>query len=227
MNDHALEFLGVSKSFERDNGPALVALNHVDLSIARGESVAIVGRSGSGKSTLLHLAAGIERPTTGAVKVAGRDLATLDDAARTRLRRDHVGLVFQFFHLLPHLTVLENVVLPERIAGGDLESARRRGRELLDKVELLDRADDAVDGLSGGEQQRVAICRALLRKPALLLADEPTGSLDDQSGKRVADLLIGLARDEGSTLVIVTHSRELAALADRTHEMKSGELVHS
>lgn len=227
MTEAALEFEAVTKSFDRERGPPLVAIQRVDLSIARGQSVAIVGRSGSGKSTLLHLAAGIERPTAGRVRVAGQDLATLDDAARTRLRRDHVGLVFQFFHLLPHLTVLENVVLPERIAGGDLESARRRGRELLDKVELIDRADDAVDGLSGGEQQRVAICRALLRKPALLLADEPTGSLDDQSGKRVADLLIGLARDEGSTLVIVTHSRELAALADRTHEMKSGELVHS
>lgn len=219
-----MRFVGVSKSFEREGGSPLVALRAVDFSIAPGERVAVVGRSGSGKSTVLNLASGIERPTTGRVEVFGADLAKLDDASRARIRRDSIGIVFQFFHLLPHLSVIENAILPERIASGDLGAARRRAAELLERVGLSDRLTDPVDGLSGGEQQRVALCRALLRKPKLVLADEPTGSLDDASGRLVSDLLIELTKENGSTLVLVTHSRELASLADRTLELKSGEL---
>lgn len=219
-----MRFVGVSKSFEREGGSPLVALRAVDFSIAPGERVAVVGRSGSGKSTVLNLAAGIEQPTTGRVEVFGADLATLDDASRARIRRDSIGIVFQFFHLLPHLSVIENAILPERIAAGDLAIARRRAAELLERVGLSDRLADPVDGLSGGEQQRVALCRALLRKPQIVLADEPTGSLDDASGRLVSDLLIELTKENGSTLVLVTHSRELASLADRTLELKSGEL---
>jgi len=219
-----LRFVGVSKSFERDGGSPLVALRSVDFSIRSGECVAVIGRSGSGKSTVLNLASGIERPTTGRVEVFGADLAKLDDASRARIRRDSIGIVFQFFHLLPHLSVIENAILPERIASGDLKAARRRAGELLERVGLSGRLADPVDGLSGGEQQRVALCRALLRKPKIVLADEPTGSLDDASGRLVSDLLIELTKENGSTLVLVTHSRELASLADRTLELKSGEL---
>jgi predicted ABC-type transport system involved in lysophospholipase L1 biosynthesis ATPase subunit len=225
----ALRFERVSKRFgSRDSAGGdrlLLALRDVDFEVGDGERVAIVGRSGSGKSTLLHLAAGIERPSSGRVLQEGRDLASLRDRELARLRRDRVGFVFQFFHLLPHLSVLENVALPARIAGDPRGAALARARELLARVGLADRESDAADALSGGEQQRVALCRALLRRPGLLLADEPTGSLDDVTGRAVMDLMLELSRERGSALVFVTHDRELAALADRVLELKSGELV--
>jgi ABC-type lipoprotein export system ATPase subunit len=189
--------------------------------------VAIIGRSGSGKSTFLHVAAGIDEPTSGTVELCGRNLAELPDRRRTVERRDHVGLVFQFFHLLPHLTVEDNVVLPSLIAGERGRQAadvRDRAAGLLDRVGLSDRAGDPVSKLSGGEMQRVAICRALLRSPTVLLADEPTGNLDDATGKTVMDLLLALAREEGRTLIYVTHSREAASLADETWRIHSGVL---
>jgi len=189
--------------------------------------VAIVGRSGSGKSTLLHLAAGIDLPTEGAVVVEGRELGRLSDRTRTLLRRDGIGLVFQFFHLLPHLSVRDNVALPELIAGGRPAAFEPRVATLLGRVGLADRAGDPVSKLSGGEMQRVAICRALLRRPRLLLADEPTGNLDDASGREVMALMLSLAAEEGSTLVYVTHSREFAALADETWALQSGMLHRS
>lgn len=187
----------------------------------------MVGRSGSGKSTLLHLAAAIDRPTEGHVRIDGRDTATLSERERTRLRRDAIGLVFQSFHLLPHLSVIENVVLPARIAGDPDGASRRRATTLLERVGLADRSGDPVDGLSGGERQRVAICRALLRRPRLLLADEPTGSLDDESAKGVADLLFELTRGEGATLVLATHDLVLAARADAVRRLAGGRLVAS
>lgn len=167
--------------------------------------------------------AGIETPTAGSVRVQGQELSTLSDRDRSLLRRDNVGLVFQFFHLVPHLSVAENVQLPAMIAG-DLSGYRQRARELLERVELADRAGDAVDQLSGGEMQRVAICRALLRRPAILLADEPTGNLDDATGRLVMELMSELVGEQGVTLVYVTHSEELAAGADRTLRLKSGSL---
>ncbi len=221
----ALGFRGVSKVYESPGGSPRFALREVSFEVPAGQRVAIVGRSGSGKSTLLHLAAGIDLPTAGEVAVEGRSLAALSDRERTLLRRDAIGLVFQFFYLLPHLSVHDNVALPELIAGGRPAAFRPRVRELLDRVGLADRADDPVQKLSGGEMQRVAICRALLRRPRLLLADEPTGNLDDASSRLVMDLMLSLAKEEGSTLLYVTHSRELAALADETWQLQSGALV--
>ena len=206
------------------SGGARFALREVSFDLPTGRRVAIVGRSGSGKSTLLHLAAGIDLPTSGEVLVGGQNLATLSDRARTLLRREGVGLVFQFFHLLPHLSVAYNVALPELIAGSRPRAFEPRVRQLLDRVGLADRAEDSVEKLSGGEMQRVAICRALLRRPRLLLADEPTGNLDDESSRTVLDLLLELAAEERSTLFYVTHSRELAALADETWRLSSGSL---
>jgi ABC-type lipoprotein export system ATPase subunit len=205
-------------------GERRAVLRDVTLAVAPGAVAAIVGRSGSGKSTLLHLAAGIDRPTSGRVLVHGRDLGALGDRERTLLRRDAIGLVFQFFHLLPHLSLRDNVALPDLIAGTPHRVWRRRADELLDRVGLLDRAGEPVQRLSGGEMQRVAVCRALVRQPALLLADEPTGNLDDASGAVVMDLLLRLAREEGSALVFVTHSREIAGLAAERWRIHDGVL---
>jgi putative ABC transport system ATP-binding protein len=223
--DHAaLEFRNVTKSYELDGGAVLDALRGVSFAVPPGRKVAITGRSGSGKSTLLHLAAGIDTPSAGEVLVAGRDLARMGEAKRTLLRRDGVGLVFQFFHLLPHLTVRDNVLLPGWIAGDRSRAAVGRAEDLLGRVGLRTRAGDPVLKLSGGEMQRVALCRALLRRPRLLLADEPTGNLDDDNSRTVMDLLLHLADEEGSALIYVTHSRELAAMADETWRIGSGVL---
>jgi ABC-type lipoprotein export system ATPase subunit len=192
--------------------------------VPAGKVVAVTGRSGSGKSTLLHLAAGIDEPTTGEVVLLGRSLRALGDGERTRLRRDHVGLVFQFFHLIPHLSVLENVLVPALVAGDPARAAEERARALLAKVGLEDREAEPAQKLSGGEMQRVALCRALLRSPALLLADEPTGNLDEETGRTVMELVLALAREEGSAVLYVTHSRELAEAADAVWTMHSGVL---
>ena len=203
---------------------ALEVLRDVSLEVPPGRKVAVRGRSGSGKSTLLHLAAGIDTPGTGRVEVLGQDLSSLSERTRTLLRRDRIGLVFQFFHLVPHLSVLDNVILPAWIAGEPSGEAEARARDLLERVELAGRAHETVEKLSGGEQQRVALCRALLRRPALLLADEPTGNLDDDTSRRVLDLLLELCAAEGSALVYVTHSAEIAAHADEVHTLRRGVL---
>ena len=220
----SLCFQQVSKAYDGTEGSLRYALRDISFEIARSRRVAIVGRSGSGKSTLLHLAAGIDVPSQGKVLIAGRSLAALSERARTLLRRDEVGLVFQFFHLLPHLSVRDNIALPEFIAGNSATKFGERVSQLLEKVELLDRADDNIQKLSGGEMQRVAICRALLRRPRLLLADEPTGNLDDANSRLVMDLMLKLVSEEAGTLVYVTHSRELAGLADEVWKLHSGIL---
>jgi ABC-type lipoprotein export system ATPase subunit len=225
MDDLILAFDGVYKAFLSEGRVSRDVLKGVTFVLPAGATVALVGRSGSGKSTLLHLAAGIELPTSGSVRLGSRELADLDEAARTALRRDHVGLVFQFFHLLPHLSVEDNVALPGWIAGESGPALRNRVEELLAKVDLRDRRGETVQKLSGGEMQRVAICRALLRRPRLILADEPTGSLDDAHGRIVMDLLLRLVREEGGTLLYVTHSAELAARADETWRLQSGVLT--
>jgi len=161
------------------------------------------------------------------VILGGRLLSSLSDRARTLARRDAVGLVFQFFHLLPHLSALENVLVPAAVAGDPQGPAEARGRALLERVGLAGREEDAVQKLSGGEMQRVAVCRALLRRPTLVLADEPTGNLDDETGQRVMELLLAVAREQGATLVYATHSRELAALADARWHLHSGVLERS
>lgn len=222
-----LEFRNVSKSFPQAERGDHEVLRNLCFALAPGRSVAMVGRSGSGKSTLLHLAAGIELPSTGTVHLDGQDMGTLSERRRTLLRRELIGLVFQFFHLLPKLSVFDNVVLPEWIAGGSSAAVAPRVRELLDRVGLAHRANDPVQKLSGGEMQRIAICRALLRRPRLLLADEPTGNLDDQTGRTVMELLAQLSQEEGSALLYVTHSHELAARAEEIWTLHSGVLETS
>jgi ABC-type lipoprotein export system ATPase subunit len=210
----ALRFDRVSRTFHHAGAEARVALRGVTAEVPPGRTVAVVGRSGSGKSTLIHLAAAIDRPSEGRVLVDGKDLSSLSERERTLLRRDAIGLVFQFFHLLPHLTVAENVLLPRWIAGAGGSRSSERAQALLERVGLGDRGRDPVDRLAGGEMQRVAICRALIGEPRLILADEPTGSLDDKNGRIVMDLLLELVRERGATLLLVTHSAELASRAD-------------
>ncbi len=222
MASPAIRFDAVWKSYASAGGAPIHALQNVSLEVPEGRTVAIMGRSGSGKSTLLHLAAGIDAPTRGAIEIRGRDLGRLPDRDRTLRRRDEIGLVFQFFHLLPHLSVRQNVALPAMIAGDP--GCAARVSQLLERVGLGARAADAVSALSGGEMQRVAICRALLRSPALLLADEPTGNLDDENGRRVMELLLEVAAEGPRTLVYVTHSSEMAALADERWVIHSGVL---
>lgn len=219
-----LAFRGVSKSFSLPTGEQFPVLRDVHLDVGRARKLAIIGRSGSGKSTLLHLAAGIEVPTSGEILLDGRALSSMTERDRTLMRRHHCGLIFQFFHLVPHLSVADNVSLPSLIAGEKPAEFRPRADELLNRVGLLSRSRDIAQKLSGGEMQRVALCRALMRRPRLLLADEPTGSLDDATGRLVMDLLLQLTREEGATLVYVTHSLELASLADEIWRIHSGVL---
>ena len=219
-----LAFRDVRRAFRTPGGAARPVLQGVTAEIAAGEAVAVVGRSGSGKSTLLHLAAGIDEPDGGQVWLAGRPLAALSDRERSLARRDLVGVVFQFFHLLGHLTVLENVLVPALVAGDPPAAAAARARRLLARSGLAGREDDPGARLSGGEMQRVALCRALQRTPRLLLADEPTGNLDDASAEPVLDLLFGLAREEGSAVLVVTHGAEVAARAHRTWRLQGGRL---
>jgi ABC-type lipoprotein export system ATPase subunit len=218
-----LAFRDVARAY-RTAGGELPVLRGITAELPAGRAIAVTGRSGSGKSTLLHLAAGIDAPDSGEVLLLGRALGALSDAERTRARRDHVGLVFQFFHLLTHLTALENVLVPALVAGDPAEASAERARALLGRVGLAARADDPVQKLSGGEMQRIALCRALLRRPTLLLADEPTGNLDERSGQAVMELLLGLAREERSALLYVTHSRDLARLADEAWALAGGRL---
>ena len=217
-------FNRVSKTFA-EGGRERVVLAEVTASFNRGEFIAIVGRSGSGKSTLLNLLAGLDMPSDGDIWIAGERISALDDRRRTIFRRDHIGFVFQFFNLIPTLTVIENVLLAAELSGIKAPEARKRAEELLREVGLLDRAGAYTDKLSGGEQQRVAIARALCAHPELILADEPTGNLDADTGAAVMDLLTRLSRERGTTLIIVTHSSEVAALADRRFKLDHGHLV--
>ncbi|MFM2032019.1 MAG: hypothetical protein RLZZ297_784 [Chloroflexota bacterium] len=200
-------------------------LHGVDLTIAAGECVALVGKSGSGKSSLLNIISGIDGADAGTVVINGHDVVTMDETARTRFRREHIGFVFQFFNLVPTLTVLENVLLPLELNGITGAPARARALQLLRDVGLADRAATAPDRLSGGEQQRVAVARALVHEPALVLADEPTGNLDSDTGAVVLHLLTRLVRERGRALLMVTHSREVAASADRVVRIQAGHVV--
>ena len=214
---------GVTRSFP---GPRpRTVLERVTLDVARGELVAILGESGSGKSTLLNVIAGLEAPDAGTVVVAGADLRALDDDALTAFRRTHVGFVFQAFHVLPYLTVAQNVALPLRLAGQDERAAAARVAAMLAAVGLADRATSLPRELSGGEQQRVAIARALVHRPQVVLADEPTGNLDPGSADGVIALLRTTLQAEGATGVLVTHSRAAAASADRVLVLTAAGLV--
>ncbi len=205
--------------------PFVRALAGVSFDIEAGERVAIVGPSGSGKSTLLHVIAGIDVPTSGEAWVAGRALARLGDDALTRHRRDAVGMVFQSFHLLPTLAARENVALPALLAGSGERAALARADELLGEVGLGERRRAMPHTLSGGEMQRVALARALIREPRLLLADEPTGNLDSRASGRVLEMIVELSRVHGTTVVMVTHSREAAAMAERVIEIRDGAVT--
>ncbi|MEV4000870.1 ABC transporter ATP-binding protein [Actinomadura sp. NPDC049753] len=203
----------------------VAALDGVSLTVLRGESVAVMGPSGSGKSTLLNMVAGLDRPTSGSVAVGGDDLAGMGEAALARFRRRRVGMVFQFFNLLDDLPVLENVALAARLAGVPAREARARALELLDELGVADRRDAYPAVLSGGERQRVGVARALVNRPALLLADEPTGALDSATGEQVSGLLLDLNR-RGQTLLLVTHDQDLAdRCASRLVEFRDGRIV--
>lgn len=198
-------------------------LRQIDLTIAAGETLSIVGPSGAGKTTLLMALAGLERPSAGSVVVAGADLGRLDEDGLARFRRQHVGIVFQSFHLVPSMTALENVALPLEFSA--IADASRRAREALEEVGLRERMGHFPGELSGGEQQRVALARAFVPRPALLLADEPTGNLDRDTGERVMELLFALQREQGTTLVLVTHDERLAARCQRQLTMADGRLL--
>jgi putative ABC transport system ATP-binding protein len=219
-----LEVEGLSKGY-REAGRFHAVLERVNARVEQGEFVALLGPSGSGKSTLLNLISGIDSPDHGSVRIGGVELTALDERERTVFRRRRIGFVFQFFNLLPTLTVRENLLLPLELAGGLDAAGERRARELLDAVGLGSRGDAFPDRLSGGEQQRVAIARALVHDPALLLADEPTGNLDERTGGRVMELLDSMVRGAGKTLLVVTHSREVASRADRILELHNGKLT--
>ncbi|TAK55558.1 MAG: ABC transporter ATP-binding protein [Gammaproteobacteria bacterium] len=218
-----LEARKLRKQVSSPEGP-LTILDDVSLAVSAGESVAVVGASGAGKSTLLALLAGLDEPTAGAVWLDGVELSVLDEDGRAAARARHVGFVFQAFHLVPSLTALENVMLPLELAGR--RDARVAAREALGQVGLGGRLGHYPRQLSGGEQQRVAIARAFVTRPTVLFADEPTGNLDTATGGRVSSLLFELNAASGTTLVLVTHDRELAARCDRIIEMDAGRLVH-
>jgi len=217
-----IELRGVSKTVRSGDHP-LTILHPLDYTIQSGQFVAIAGASGSGKSTLLGLIAGLDAPTTGQIVIDGVDITTLTEDELARLRGEKIGFVFQFFHLVPSLTALENVLVPMEIAGR--RDAMARARRLVDEVGLTDRAHHYPSQLSGGEQQRIAIARALANDPPVVLADEPTGNLDSATGRHIMELLLSVRRSRGSTLVLVTHDAELAALADTRLVLRDGRQV--
>jgi putative ABC transport system ATP-binding protein len=217
-----IELHGVSKTVPSGAG-LLTILHPLDLTIPARQVMAITGPSGSGKSTLLGLVAGLDAPTDGRIVIDGVTITRLDEDALARLRGTRIGFVFQFFHLLPSLTAYENVLVPMEIAG--YPDARRRAAMLLEEVGLTDRAHHYPSQLSGGEQQRVAIARALANDPPILLADEPTGNLDSTTGRTIIELLLEINRTRGTTLVLVTHDPELAAVADATIALRDGRVV--
>lgn len=214
MSD-VLRLEGVGKTYAKDGPAPVTVLDRLDLTVARGEVVALVAPSGAGKSTLLHIAGLLDTPDAGRVWLAGRDMTGLPDRARTEARRQELGFVYQFHHLLPEFSAAENIVLPQLANGTAPRDAQARAADLLNRVGLAHRADHRPAQMSGGEQQRVAFCRALANQPALLLADEPTGNLDPETSDRVFDVLMGLVRDTGLSALIATHNHALAARMDR------------
>ena len=214
---------GLSKTYEV-GGAGLHVLRALDLEVQAGEMVAVVGASGVGKSTMLHLIGGLDRPEAGSIDIGGARITDLSDAARVQFRNRQVGFVFQFHHLLPEFNARENVEMPMRIAGLPPAETSQRARELLSRVGLADREEHRPGMLSGGEQQRVAVARALVMRPALLLADEPTGDLDETTADTLHDLLREMHREHGLTSVIATHNPRLASACDRVLRLEGGKL---
>lgn len=220
----AIELRDVRKGY-REGDVDHVVLDGVDVSVAPAERVAVLGPSGSGKSTLLNLISGIDLPDAGTVRVGGTDLTALSERRRTVFRRERLGFVFQFFNLIPTLTVLENLLLPLELTGSGDAAGRDRALGLLEAVGLAERASTYPDRLSGGEQQRVAVARAIVHRPRVVLADEPTGNLDEETGARVVALLDELVEQDGLTLVVVTHSADLAGRMDRILRVRHGQVT--
>jgi putative ABC transport system ATP-binding protein len=224
MTQPLVRIRNLSKIYQQ-GGKTRTILNHVDLDINEGEFFVLLGKSGSGKSTLLNLISNIDNPDAGQVFIRDTDVTHLNEREQTLFRRDNIGIVFQFFNLIPTLTVLENITLPGELGGANRKTAEIKARELLEKVGLGNRADTFPDKLSGGEQQRIAIARALAHEPTLVLADEPTGNLDEETGQRVLQLLLDLTRNAGKTLVMATHNAEIVPFADRVARIQDGKLV--
>lgn len=225
MNNVVLELSGVSKSYARGKAGEIAVLRDVDLSLGEGEIVALVAPSGAGKSTLLHIAGLLDVADAGNVRIGGRDMGGLSDRKRTTVRRQGVGFVYQFHHLLPEFSALENVILPQLANGVSRRDAEARAHELLDRVGVSARANHRPATMSGGEQQRVAVCRALANAPRVLLADEPTGNLDPATSDQVFGTLIELARSTGLSALIATHNMQLAAKMDRILRLDDGVLI--
>ena len=224
FNEPIVTLRRLTKSFAEGKGQRLV-LNKLECDFLAGNFTAVLGKSGSGKSTLLNLISGIEKPSDGDVIISGLEINKLRDRDRTLFRRDNIGFIFQFFNLIPTLTVLENITLPQELAGQPSSHGQRLARTLLETVGLADRERAFPDTLSGGEQQRVAIARALVHNPLLILADEPTGNLDEETGATVLSMLLRLTKSEGRTLIMATHNIEIASLADRVLTLVDGQLV--
>ena len=220
-----IDVRGLSKSYASPSGQALTVLRDLDLSAAAGEMIAIIGASGVGKSTLLHVLGGLDEFESGEIEIGGRPLHAMGDAARVDFRNRHIGFVFQFHHLLPEFTALENVEMPMRIARTPAGERRSRAASLLGRVGLEGRLDHRPGTLSGGEQQRVAIARALVMKPTLLLADEPTGDLDETTADSIHALLREMHAESGLTSIIATHNPRLAAACDRIFRLEHGQLT--
>ncbi len=224
MNKILIRLDNLSKFYGAGSN-AIAALHDVNLTIQTGEFITIYGRSGSGKSTLLNLISGIDLPTSGKIFVDGVEVTAMDENRLTLFRRDTIGFVFQFFNLLPTLTVLENVLLPGQLDSHSATELRKRGMDLLIQLGIADRWKALPDQLSGGQQQRVAIARALINDPSIILADEPTGNLDSETGLHILEILKNHSREQGKTILLATHSLEAARFADRIFQIKDGALV--
>lgn len=222
---NSLELSGIEKGFNRGQPSEVMVLRGASLSVAAGEVVALVAPSGAGKSTLLHIAGLLDVADQGAVRFAGREMTGLSDRARTEARRAEVGFIYQFHHLLPEFSALENIVLPQLANGVPARQAEARARDLLGRVGVLERASHRPAAMSGGEQQRVAFCRALANAPRLLLADEPTGNLDPANSTHVFEVLMEMVRETGMSALIATHNMELAARMDRVVRLEAGRIV--
>jgi putative ABC transport system ATP-binding protein len=223
MNDHFIELLNVTKIYHQGDNP-VVALDHINLKISKGEFLAITGKSGCGKSTLINIIGGLDSPDQGKILIDGEDISQMEDRLLTLFRRDRIGIVFQFFNLLPILNLEENVILPHLLREGSNPPSERTDR-LLREMGLYERRHHKPHELSGGEMQRVAICRALINDPEIILADEPTGNLDSASGKQVLEILRRLKDEQRRTVLLVTHSQEGAVIADRVLRMQDGRLL--
>ncbi len=225
MSDPVLKLTAISKTYNTGKPNEIRVFDGVDLTLQRGELVALVAPSGAGKSTLLHICGLLDDPTSGEVEVAGQNITNLKDAARTAIRRDRMGFAYQFHHLLPEFSARENVMMPQLAASTPKDQAAKRAEDLLTQVGLSPRMNHRPAELSGGEQQRVAVCRALANAPDLLLADEPTGNLDPETSDGVFEILLGLARDTGLTALVATHNHDLAQKMDRIVRLENGKIV--